>query len=82
MGMQVHFNLNDVIYAASVTISKETTDNLAYFIGTINGPINGPISFKVEYKGDFRGDACWADITHDRAIVNWLIDQRIPFNAS
>lgn len=77
MGMQVHFKLSDVIENHAITLLRVQLDELTTFAGTVSD-----VGFNVIPNGDLPGNDCWADVVHDRAIVNWLIDQRIPFSAS
>jgi len=76
--MQVHFRLTDVIGNHAVTLLHVPLDGLPTFIGTVAEGVG----FNIEVNGNLPGNACWADVVHNRAIVDWLIDQRIPFNAS
>lgn len=78
MDMQVYFKLDDVIENHAVTLLRVQLDGSPTFIGTVSSDV----SFNIEANGNLPGNACWADVVHNRAIVNWLIDQRVPFNAS
>ena len=79
MGMQVHFKLSDVLERCAVALQMERHDELPDFSGTVT---KTGISFTIVPKGDLPSNDCWADVVHNRDIVNWLIDQRVPFNAS
>jgi hypothetical protein len=74
--MQVHFDLRDVLRCHAVTfmsIELETTFTAA---------VDNGIDFNVVTENGLPSHSCWADITSDRDIVNWLIDHRVPFRAS
>lgn len=79
MGMQVHFKLSDVLERAAVVLQMERYDDLLDLSGRLT---EVGLSFNIVPNGNLPSDDCWADVVHNRDIVNWLIDQRIPFNAS
>ena len=78
MGMQVHFSLRDVLRYHAVTFMSIELEGETTFTGTVNSGAG----FNVATSYGLPGDSCWADVVHDRGIVNWLIDSRIPFNAA
>jgi len=85
MGMQAHFELDDVLDRCAIILKMERHDEMPNFSGTIaivTEEYPEGISFNITPDGGLPSNYCWADIAHDRAIVDWLIDQRIPFNAS
>lgn len=78
MGMQVHFDLRDVLrYHAVTFMSVDLEDET-----TLTCTINCDVSFNVTAKDGLPSSSCWADVVHDRDLINWLIDRRIPFSAS
>ena len=79
MGMQVHFKLGDVLERGTVVLRMERHNELLDFSGRVTST---GINFNIVPNGNQLSNDCWADVVHDRDIVNWLIDQRIPFNAS
>lgn len=83
MGMQVHFKLSDVLERSAIVLTLTRYDELLDFSGSIiTEGCNSGINFNIVPNGNLPSDDCWADVVYDRAIVNWLIDQRVPFNAS
>lgn len=78
MGMQVHFDLRDVLrYHAVTFISVELEGET-----TLTGVVNSDVGFNVATKHGLPDSSCWADVVHNRDIIHWLIDQRVPFNVS
>lgn len=78
MGMLVHFDLRDVLRYHAVTFMNVELEGET----TLTGAVNSGVGFNVATRGGLPDWGCWADVTRNRELVNWLIDQRIPFNAS
>lgn len=84
MGMQVHFDLRDVMLVTPVELAAEIHDGeIAAYCGKAHWKDDGYIKFNIRCSEDgLPSRACWGDVVHDRSLVNFLIDHRIPFNAS
>lgn len=78
MGMQVHFDLRDVLRHHAVTLMSIELEGET----TFSGAVSNDVGFNIVSVDDLPGHSCWADVAHNRELVNWLIDQRIPFHAS
>lgn len=78
MGMQVHFDLRDVLRHNAVTLMSVELEGET----TFSGAVNNVVGFNIVAENELPSHSCWADTVHNRDLINWLIDQRIPFNAS
>lgn len=83
MGMQVHFSLLDVLEAnIDVEISHQRIETPAED-GTMEISYTSTAAMP-QCVVSLSGTQCWHDITatDNRAIINFLINNRIPFTAS